>query len=88
MTQKLPAYFEKYFENKFGEVHQKIDDLKAHVNDEVEELKNRVYKVEDGVVNMKKEIMKIWIALIMLTPVYIKDSRDYILSAIRSFIGL
>lgn len=87
MTNKLPAYFEKYFEQKFGELNQRIDDLKSHVNDEVMELKNRVYKVEDGIFDLKRQIMRIWIAMIFLTPIYIKDSRDYLLSIIGKFIG-
>lgn len=39
MTTKLPTYFEKYFETKFGEVYTQISELKLHVNDEILEMK-------------------------------------------------
>lgn len=37
---KLPVYFEKYLEQKFGEVREQIVELKTHVNDELMDLKN------------------------------------------------
>ena len=40
MTNKLPAYFEKYFEQKFADISNQIDELKQHVNDEQAKLKN------------------------------------------------
>lgn len=39
-SNKLPAYFEKYLEQKFGEVREQIAELKTHVNDELMDLKN------------------------------------------------
>lgn len=39
MTNKLPAYFEKYFEQKFTDISDQINELKRHVNDEQEKLK-------------------------------------------------
>lgn len=38
-SSKLPPYFERYFENKFGEVQSQIAELKSHVNDELIDLK-------------------------------------------------
>jgi hypothetical protein len=32
MTQKLPAYFEKYFEQKFSEVNDRLDDMTTSLN--------------------------------------------------------
>lgn len=44
MTNKLPAYFEKYFEQKFSDISEQIDELKKHVNDEILELKKQVVR--------------------------------------------
>lgn len=39
-TNKLPAYFEKYFEQKFDDIREQIAELKIHVNDELMDLKD------------------------------------------------
>lgn len=39
ISSKLPPYFERYFEQKFGEVYSQIGELKLHVNDEIAEIK-------------------------------------------------
>ena len=31
-NQKLPSYFEKYFEQKFSEVNDRLDDMSASLN--------------------------------------------------------
>lgn len=74
-------------DNKFGEVwarfdamDKKIDDLKNHVNDEIQELKERVYKIEAWV-------MRLGIAMILLTPIYVKESRDFVIKTVLSLFG-
>lgn len=57
MPTKLPAYFEKYLEERFTEVYRKIDDLKLHVNDELFELRK-------GRSANQANIHKIWMAIL------------------------
>lgn len=46
MNNKLPAYFEKYFEQKFGEVAKDFADLKSHVNDEMQLLRQAIQELK------------------------------------------
>ena len=80
-THKLPLYAEKYFDQKFCELNSRIDDLKLHVNDELKELRELVE-------HNQKNIYRIWFAILALTPIYIKDSRDLLFSLFRGVFGI
>jgi len=63
-SNKLPPYFERYFEQKFGEVNSRIEELKLHVNDELQDLKQMVKANQNN-------IIKLWIAVIILIAYHI-----------------
>ena len=81
MTTKLPAYFEKYFEQKFSEVDISIKELKGHVNDEIKML-------ADEVKAFRKQIVLIWILLIVFVLLHVEDFGPTFLTGLRKFIGL
>lgn len=67
MTQKLPPYFEKYFEQKFGEINQNFVDLKSHVNDEIQMIRIAIQALE------KKTGQLFFISLILFFLLLIHD---------------
>lgn len=80
MTTKLPAYFEKYFENKFGEVQSQIAELKLHVNDELADLKE-IAKTN------QRNIIKLWVIVLILVAYHIlTEEGSQILALIKAFI--
>lgn len=46
---KLPSYFEKYLDQRFGEVREQIQELKEHVNDEQAKLKKMLENHEASI---------------------------------------
>lgn len=64
MPNKIPPYFEKYFEQKFADIAAQISDLKLHVNDELADLK-RIAKTNQN------NILKLWIVVILLVAYHV-----------------
>ena len=77
---KLPAYFEKYFEQKFGEIQAQIAELKNHVNDELADLK-QIAKTNQG------NITKLWLVVILLIAYHVLfEENQNFWGLIKSFI--
>ena len=77
---KLPAYFEKYFEQKFLEISDQISVLKLHVNDELADLKEMAK-------TNQKNIFKLWIIVIVLVAYHIlSEEGEAILTLFKAFI--
>lgn len=81
MPSKLPAYFEELINTRFAETNKKIDELKLHVNDENGKMCDRI-----GV--LERQVVRIWVAFLVLTPLYVKESRDAILGLVFKLFGL
>lgn len=78
---KLPAYFEKYFEQKFREVDVSIKELKGHVNDEIKML-------ADEVKAFRKQIIIIWALLFIMVLLHVEDFGPTFLNGLKAFIGI
>jgi|PlaIllAssembly_1097288.scaffolds.fasta_scaffold416405_2 hypothetical protein len=78
---KLPAYFEKYFEGKFSEVDDSIGELKIHVNDEIKLLHNEI-------IAFKRQMMAIWIMVIILLLLHIESFGPSFIAGLKKFVGL
>jgi hypothetical protein len=81
MTTKLPAYFEKYFEQKFSDISIQIHDLKLHVNDEIADLRKQMAFFQRVMIGMI-------IALFSLLVIHIDQFGSGFLASLKKFIGL
>ena len=81
MTNKLPAYFENYLEEKFSTLSEKLDEqskdlggrmdtLKSHVNDEIEIIRRTIQKLEKMVNRLY------WITALLFVLLLIHDLTD------------
>lgn len=81
MTNKLPAYFENYLEEKFESIGEKLDkqscdlggrmdSLKNHVNDEIEIIRHSMQKLEKMVNRLY------WITALLFILLLIHDLVD------------
>jgi len=66
-NQKLPPYFEKYFEQKFGEININFGELKSHVNDEIQLIRVAIEKLE------KKTSQNFWALVVLFVLLLIHD---------------
>jgi hypothetical protein len=78
---KLPAYFEKYFEGKFGGVDISISELKTHVNDEIK-------LISEEMKSFRKQLIVIWISLVVLLLLHIESFGPTFLNGLKAFIGI
>lgn len=78
MTNKLPAYFENYLEEKFSTLSEKLDEqsrdlggrmdkLKSHVNDEIQIIRQTIQKLEKMINRLY------WISAILFVLLLIHD---------------
>ena len=74
MTKGLPKYFEEYLDEKFNGINVKLDSMNDHL-----------IKLNGTVASNKSNIQKICFALVVGSAVWIKESRDYIISFIRLY---
>jgi hypothetical protein len=81
MTNKLPAYFEKYFEQKFSDISDQITELKSHVNDEIADLRKQLTTFQRVMTVMATAIF----ALLVL---HIDEFGSGFLISLKKFIGL
>ena len=70
MPNKLPAYFEKYFDQKFEEINDRFSELKLHVNDEIEIMRITLQKVE------KQLDRNGWLIAFMFVILLVHDVSD------------
>ena len=61
MTNKLPCYFEELINNKFSETNKKIDDLKLHVNDEMQSFRKQLSVFQRYMIVMAVAIIALFI---------------------------
>lgn len=74
---KLPAYFEKYFEQKFEEIFNNFADLKGHVNDEIQLIRETIQRLE-------KNQFRIAVAICFLA--FLLISHDFIQGSVFGWI--
>ena len=78
MTNKLPAYFENYLEEKFSTLSEKLDEqsrdlggrmdkLKSHVNDEIQIIRQTIQKLEKMINRLY------WISALLFVLLLIHD---------------
>jgi len=81
MTNKLPAYFENYLEEKFSTLSEKLDEqsrdlggrmdkLKSHVNDEIQIIRQTIQKLEKMINRLY------WISALLFVLLLIHDLTD------------
>ena len=78
---KLPAYFEKYFEGKFGDIDESIKELKLHVNDEIQLLRKEMS-------NFRKQMLGMWVLIIILLILHIESFGSGFITSFKIFLGL
>ena len=78
---KLPAYFEKYFEGKFGDVDSSIRELKLHVNDEIKLLRTEMTQ-------FRKQMIGMWVLIIILLILHIESFGSGFITSFKLFLGL
>ena len=81
---KLPAYYEKYFDEKFGNVEEKLDGI----NDHLKELNSSAKKNHTRSTDNTRKIKMLAVALVAGSFVWIKESRDAFIHVFKLFLGL
>ena len=81
---KLPAYYEKYFDEKFDNVEGKLD----NINDHLKELNSSAKKNHTRSTDNSRKIKMLAVALVAGSFVWIKESRDTMIHVFKLFLGL
>ena len=84
MATKLPAYYEKYFDEKFGNVDEKLDGINNHLKELNGQAKSNCDRSKDNT----RKIKMLGIALVAGSFVWIKESRDMFIHTVRLLLGL
>ncbi len=85
---KLPAYFEKYFEQKFGELNSKIEELRRDAINAVLAQKEETQNIYKEVKSLKKQLLIVWVVLSVLLIIHVDQLGPVFLASLKKFIGI